>query len=184
MRSVDSDVKNIQVIDGAMNYTFSIFQATDEEFVLFFPEPGQEIQFAEDLHLPRQARDRSFSRSSECSAAPIFRHLKGRSGRLLAHRVAARLSAFRLLLPRSVGAATRYPTETLDAKFAVMHNSARAIARVIPDSGWLKPGFGARRRKLGPSSLLLSSPMKRAGRAKVWLRLFRKWAAVVFRRPV
>ncbi|MGY3618971.1 hypothetical protein [Bradyrhizobium sp. USDA 10063] len=42
-------MKNIQVIDGALNCTFSIFRATDEEFVLLFPEPGQEIQFAEDL---------------------------------------------------------------------------------------------------------------------------------------
>jgi hypothetical protein len=42
-------MKNIQVIDGALNSTFSIFQATDEEFALFFPEPGQDIQFGEDL---------------------------------------------------------------------------------------------------------------------------------------
>jgi hypothetical protein len=47
-------MKNIQVIDGALNSTFSIFQATDEEFALFFPEPGQDIQFAEDLD-PRVA---------------------------------------------------------------------------------------------------------------------------------
>jgi len=42
-------MKNIQVIDAALNCTFSIFQATDEEFALLFPEAGQEIQFAEDL---------------------------------------------------------------------------------------------------------------------------------------
>jgi hypothetical protein len=42
-------MKNIQVIDGAKNCTFSIFQATDEEFNLLFPEGGQEIQFAEDV---------------------------------------------------------------------------------------------------------------------------------------
>ena len=42
-------MKNIQVIDGALNCTFSIFEATDEEFALLFPEPGQEIQFAEDF---------------------------------------------------------------------------------------------------------------------------------------
>src|SRR5262245_57255948 len=48
-------MKNIQVIDGALNCTFSIFQATDEEFALLFPEAGQEIQFAEDLaNLPAQ----------------------------------------------------------------------------------------------------------------------------------
>jgi hypothetical protein len=48
-------MKNIQIIDGALNCTFSFFQATDEEFALLFPEPGQDIQFAEDLaDLPAQ----------------------------------------------------------------------------------------------------------------------------------
>jgi hypothetical protein len=48
-------MKNIQVIDGALNCTFTIFQATDEEFALLFPEPRQDIQYAEDLALlPRQ----------------------------------------------------------------------------------------------------------------------------------
>jgi hypothetical protein len=48
-------MKNIQVIDGAQNCTFSIFEATDEEFARLFPEAGQEIQFADDLaNLPAQ----------------------------------------------------------------------------------------------------------------------------------
>jgi len=48
-------VRNIQVIDGALNCTFSIFEATDEEFALLFPAPEQEIQFLEDLaQLPAQ----------------------------------------------------------------------------------------------------------------------------------
>jgi hypothetical protein len=48
-------MKNIQIIDGALNCTFSIFQATNEDFVLLFPEPHQDIQYAEDvLSLPRQ----------------------------------------------------------------------------------------------------------------------------------
>ena len=42
-------MKNIQVIDGGENCTFPIFQATDDEFAAVFPEPGQDIQFAEDL---------------------------------------------------------------------------------------------------------------------------------------
>jgi hypothetical protein len=42
-------MKNIQIIDDASNCTFSIFQATDEEFRLLFPDPGQDIQYAEDL---------------------------------------------------------------------------------------------------------------------------------------
>lgn len=30
-------MKNVQVIDGATNATFSLFQATDEEFAAIFP---------------------------------------------------------------------------------------------------------------------------------------------------
>ncbi len=49
------EMRNIQVIDGAQNCTFSIFQATHEEFALLFPEPKQDIQYAEDLAtLPHQ----------------------------------------------------------------------------------------------------------------------------------
>jgi hypothetical protein len=48
-------MKNIQIIDGASNCTFSFFQATNEEFELLFPERRQDIQYAEDLvDLPRQ----------------------------------------------------------------------------------------------------------------------------------
>jgi hypothetical protein len=43
------EMKNIQIIDGAKNCTFSIFEATDEDFAILFPEQGQEIQFSEDL---------------------------------------------------------------------------------------------------------------------------------------
>jgi hypothetical protein len=42
-------MKNIQVIDGALNCTYSVFQATTDEFALLFPEPEQEVQFSEDL---------------------------------------------------------------------------------------------------------------------------------------
>lgn len=42
-------MKNVQVIDGADNCTFSIFQLTDDEFAQVFPGAGQDIQFAEDL---------------------------------------------------------------------------------------------------------------------------------------
>jgi hypothetical protein len=36
-------------INGALNCKFSLFQATDEEFTLLFPEPRQDIQYVEDL---------------------------------------------------------------------------------------------------------------------------------------
>jgi hypothetical protein len=42
-------MKNIQIIDGALNCTFSIFQATDEEFLIVFPDPGQDMEYAEDI---------------------------------------------------------------------------------------------------------------------------------------
>lgn len=48
-------MKNVQVIDGAVNCAFGIFQATGAEFALIFPAALQEIEFAEDL--ARQAVD-------------------------------------------------------------------------------------------------------------------------------
>jgi len=55
MRTKRTRMKNIQVIDGALNCTFGLFQATEAEFALLFPEPRQDIQYAEDLEfLPKQ----------------------------------------------------------------------------------------------------------------------------------
>jgi hypothetical protein len=53
---ISNRMKNIQVINGALNCTFSLFQATDEEFALLFPGPQQDIQYVEDLvHLAEQS---------------------------------------------------------------------------------------------------------------------------------
>jgi hypothetical protein len=41
-------VKNNQVIDGANNCTYSIFAATDEEFVVIFPD-GADVELIEDF---------------------------------------------------------------------------------------------------------------------------------------
>jgi ribosomal protein L18 len=41
-------VKNIQIIDGAVNATFSIFQATEDEFAVIFPD-GRDMEIAGDL---------------------------------------------------------------------------------------------------------------------------------------
>ena len=41
-------MKNILIVDGALNATFSVLQATDEEFAMLFPN-GQEIEVAEDV---------------------------------------------------------------------------------------------------------------------------------------
>jgi hypothetical protein len=41
-------MKNIQIIDGAANATFSVFQATAEEFDAIFPD-GRDMELVEDL---------------------------------------------------------------------------------------------------------------------------------------
>ncbi len=42
-------MKNIQVIDGAINCAYDIYAATEEDFLLIFPGSGQDIQFIEDI---------------------------------------------------------------------------------------------------------------------------------------
>ncbi len=42
-------MKNVQVIDGAINTTYSIYQFTDEQFLMIFPNFGQDIEFIEDV---------------------------------------------------------------------------------------------------------------------------------------
>lgn len=41
-------MKNIQIIDGADNATYSIFQAIEGEFRAIFPQPGQDLEIVED----------------------------------------------------------------------------------------------------------------------------------------
>jgi hypothetical protein len=41
-------MKNVQIIDGAENCTYSIYAFTDDEFSVLFPEPGQDVEFIED----------------------------------------------------------------------------------------------------------------------------------------
>ena len=45
---VETVMKNIQIIDGAVNATYNIFQATDDEFRQIFPESGQDLEVVED----------------------------------------------------------------------------------------------------------------------------------------
>lgn len=42
-------MKNIQVIDGARNCVYDIFMATDEEFILLFPN-STDIAFIEEIY--------------------------------------------------------------------------------------------------------------------------------------
>jgi len=48
-------MKNIQVIDGASNSVYDIFEATDEEFALIFPA-GEDIAFSDEVW-DREAND-------------------------------------------------------------------------------------------------------------------------------
>ena len=41
-------MKNVQVIDGADNCTYSIYAFTNEEFLTIFSAPGQDVEFIED----------------------------------------------------------------------------------------------------------------------------------------
>ena len=42
-------MKNVQIIDGALNCTYSVFAFTDDEFKVVFPGEGQDIEFIEDV---------------------------------------------------------------------------------------------------------------------------------------
>lgn len=55
--------KNVQIIDGAMNCTYSIYAFTDEQFALLFPGEGQDVEFIEDTwgRLSPEQRERAFS---------------------------------------------------------------------------------------------------------------------------
>lgn len=45
------ELRNIQIIDGADNATFSVFQATDAEFNQIFPTIGQDMEISDDFVL-------------------------------------------------------------------------------------------------------------------------------------
>jgi len=51
-------MRNIQVIDGANNCTYSIFQVSDEIFKIVFPKEGQDIEFNTDLSARLSEDDR------------------------------------------------------------------------------------------------------------------------------
>lgn len=42
-------MKNIQIIDEAINATYDIFSVTGDEFNKIFPKEGQNVEFIEDL---------------------------------------------------------------------------------------------------------------------------------------
>jgi hypothetical protein len=66
-------VKNIQIIDGADNATYSIFQATDAEFRTIFPQPGQDLEVVED-YVSRVGEDEAKKTLSSLWKRPIYKH--------------------------------------------------------------------------------------------------------------
>lgn len=56
-------MKNIQVIDGALNAVYDIFQTTDEEFSLIFPS-GQDVAFIDEVMARQHSTelDQAFTR--------------------------------------------------------------------------------------------------------------------------
>ena len=60
-------MKNIQVIDGAINSVYDIFAATDEEFALIFPG-DQDVAFIDEVMTrgPERDLDDAFERIWQC----------------------------------------------------------------------------------------------------------------------
>src|SRR5436309_1718912 len=56
-------MKNVQIIDGAVNCSYSIYSIPDDAFHLLFPDPGQDVEFLED----------AISRLGERSVGEIMR---------------------------------------------------------------------------------------------------------------
>jgi hypothetical protein len=66
-------MKNIQVIDGAVNATFNIFQATDDEFAAIFPGSGQDIEVVEE-YVSRVGEEAAKKTLSGLWERPIYKH--------------------------------------------------------------------------------------------------------------
>lgn len=42
-------MKNIQVIDGAINCSYDVYSVSERDFLVIFPAPNQDIEFIEDV---------------------------------------------------------------------------------------------------------------------------------------
>ena len=62
-------MKNIQIIDGALNCVYDIYEATDEIFNLIFP-PGTDIAFIDEVY-ERESREKLESAFKELWAKPL-----------------------------------------------------------------------------------------------------------------
>lgn len=66
-------MKNILLIDGADNCAYDIFQVTQSEFKVLFPEDGQDIAFIEDLVKAKNAGDVDLTFMTEIWKRPIHK---------------------------------------------------------------------------------------------------------------
>jgi hypothetical protein len=62
-------MKNIQVIDGAENCTYSIFRASDEDFSTIFPDEN-DVEFADDF-VERVGDERGIEISNRLWKQPV-----------------------------------------------------------------------------------------------------------------
>lgn len=64
----NGEMKNIQVIDDAINTRYSIYCSTEEDFALIFPNKDQDIEFADEFfarhndNLPQRVMERIWER--------------------------------------------------------------------------------------------------------------------------
>lgn len=79
-------MKNIQIIDGASNASFSVFQATDEEFAELFPGDDQDMDVIEDV-IDRLGEGRAIALLTPLWSRPILkREAQGIHGTLFYDR--------------------------------------------------------------------------------------------------
>ena len=75
-------MKNIQIIDGADNATYNIFQATDEEFAQIFPDSGQDLEVVED-YVARVGDDLAHQTLTRLWERPVYKqNIQGIHGTL------------------------------------------------------------------------------------------------------
>ncbi len=63
-------MKNIQVIDGAENCTYDIFEISEDDFKLIFPNPRQDIEFDTDL-FARLSKDEAIEVNKRLWSKPV-----------------------------------------------------------------------------------------------------------------
>ena len=77
-----STVPNIQVIDGADNCTYDLFEIDEDSFYIIFPVEGQDVEFADDF----------FARVGERRATDVLNELwKSRLNKKSVHGIHATL---------------------------------------------------------------------------------------------